>query len=147
MKNIKRKITPSNEEVYFPSEDTLTKKVRDTSKGRPRKVYYTNPEIIKEQNKEHQNNLYYAESKIRTQIQNDKMIHQALKNGQNLKESGDLCNILIARTGMNTHCSMKMIEKAEKSLNNFLEIEKYLKQKKYQHSRRFNSINNSDHLY
>lgn len=69
-------------EVYIPNEEEIKRRSRSNSKNRPRKQYYITQDEIKERNKENTRNLNYAESKIRSQIINDKMIHQALKRNQ-----------------------------------------------------------------
>lgn len=77
---IAKKPSLAKAEVYVPNENDHYTRNRFNSKGRPRKGYYTTQEEIIEQNKENQRNLAYAESKIRAQILNDKMIHKAIKS-------------------------------------------------------------------
>ena len=77
---IAKKPSLAKAEVYVPNENDHYTRNRSNSKGRPRKGYYTTQEEIIEQNKENQRNLAYAESKIRAQILNDKMIHKAIKS-------------------------------------------------------------------
>lgn len=84
---IAKKPSLAKAEVYVPNENDHYNRNRSNSKGRPRKGYYTTQEEIIEQNKENQRNLAYAESKIRAQILNDKMIHKALKT--NAKKQND----------------------------------------------------------
>lgn len=82
----KMRKTTAQEEVYFPDETEMKYK-NQNFKTRPRRPYYTTQEEIREQNRENQRNIAYAESKIRPQVLNDKMIHHALKNGEHVNNS------------------------------------------------------------
>ena len=81
MSYIPKKPTLAKAEVYIPDENEIKRRNMSNSKNRPRKGYYTTQDEIREQNRENQRNLAYAESKIRAQILNDKMIHKAMKSG------------------------------------------------------------------
>jgi hypothetical protein len=74
---------PSNCEVFIPDMKEIKRNIK---KNWPRKEYYINQNEIREQNKENNRNLYYTESKIRAQIINDKMIHNAMKRGENIEK-------------------------------------------------------------
>ena len=81
--NNNNKNKPANCEVFIPDMKEIKRNIK---KNWPRKEYYINQNQIKEQNKENNRNLYYTESKIRAQIINDKMIHNAMKRGENIEK-------------------------------------------------------------
>ena len=66
----------SNVEVFIPDMKKITNNVKY---NRPKIVYNSTFEEIKEKNIENKRNIGYTESKIKYQIMNDKMNHQAMK--------------------------------------------------------------------
>lgn len=81
---VDKKPSTSKAEVFVIGEQEFKNKNRLNNNNRPRRGYYTTQDEIKEKNLENKRNIAYAESKIRAQILNDKMIHKALKNNQPL---------------------------------------------------------------
>ena len=75
----------SRTEVFMTGDQDFRQKNRSTSNIRPKRGYHTTQNEIKEQNVENKRNIAHAESKIRAQILNDKIIHKAMKEKQQMK--------------------------------------------------------------
>ena len=73
--NDEKKI-PANAEVFIPDMEKIKINVKY---NRPKIAYNSNFQEIKEKNIENKRNIFYTESKIKYQIMNDKINHQAKK--------------------------------------------------------------------
>ena len=145
-KNDDKKVT-SNAEVFIPD----MKKINNVNYNRPKIAYNSTFEEIKEKNIENKRNIGYAESKIKYQIMNDKMNHQAMKkrklsNDENNENDGSFS--FNQNKNKNNKSNNRAENKREKNTNkNYLiNFDKHLNpEKPIEIQKRFefkNNINN-----
>ena len=142
-----KKVT-SNAEVFIPD----MKKINNVNYNRPKIAYNSTFEEIKEKNIENKRNIGYAESKIKYQIMNDKMNHQAMKkrklsNDENNENDGSFS----FNQNKNSKNYSKNENKREKNTNKnyVINFDKHLNpqkpieiQKRYElHKNNYNNVN------